>query len=461
MRVSVILAAGEGTRMKSKLPKVLHKVAGKPMIELVIEAARKSEVEKISVVLGHGKEKIEEYLKKEDVIFRYQPIGESNPYGTGFAVMQSLEDFADEDTVIILNGDTPLINHETLNGLLKFHEEGNYSATILTAMMDNPFGYGRIIRDDDANISKIVEQKDATEKEKLIREINSGIFVFNGSDLKYGLNLIDTNNSQGELYLTDVISILVNDNKKIGGYKLRNNEEIIGVNSRDSLCECSKILQERINREYMIRGVTLIDDRQIYIEKSVTIGRDTVIYPGAILMGNTTIGEDCIIYGNTRIIDSTIGNGVEIDNCLIENSSVGDNSKLGPYSHLRPNSNIGKNTKIGNFVEVKNSNFGDGSKAGHLAYIGDGDVGENVNIGCGVIFANYDGKNKHRSIVGDNSFIGSNSNLVAPVEIEKNAYVAAGSTITKTVLEGELSVERAKQVNIKGWLEKKGLIKEN
>lgn len=460
MKVSVILAAGEGTRMKSKHPKVIHEILGIPMLGYVIECAKKSDIQNTNVIIGHGKEEIIKRFSGEDVNFVSQPIGDEYPYGTGYAVMQAIDYFGDEDTVIILNGDTPLIKSETLNGLIKYHEEGNFSCTILTADLENPFGYGRIVRDENARIYKIVEEKDATQKEKLIREINSGIFVFNGKDLKESLKTLDTNNSQGELYLTDVVFSLVDRKKKIGGYKLKDNREIIGVNSRDSLAICGQILKERINREYMLQGVTLIDPNQVYIEPTVKIGRDTIIYPGAVIQGNTVIGDDCVLYGNTRIVDSVISDGVEIDNALIEESFVGEKTKIGPFAHLRPKSNIGKSTKIGNFVEVKNSNFGDYSKAGHLAYIGDADVGKNVNIGCGVVFVNYDGKNKFRSTVGDGGFIGSNANLVAPVEVESNGYVAAGSTITKKVLDGQLAVERAKQVNVDGWVDKKGLRQE-
>ncbi|MGO3752311.1 MAG: bifunctional UDP-N-acetylglucosamine diphosphorylase/glucosamine-1-phosphate N-acetyltransferase GlmU [Peptoniphilaceae bacterium] len=458
MRVSVILAAGEGTRMKSKVPKVLHKILGRPMLRFVIDSAKNSSIEKTIVIIGHGGDEIRESFN-EEVVFRTQPIGEDLPYGTGYAVMQSIEDFTDNDTVLILNGDAPLIRSDTLEGLINYHEENNFSATILTADLENPFGYGRIVRDEAAKIQKIAEEKDASQKEKLIREINSGIFVFNGGDLKKSLNKLETNNSQGELYLTDVIQLLFEENKRIGGYKLRYNSEILGVNSRSDLFKCSDIMRSRVNHSYLVEGVTMIDANSVIIEPDVKIGRDTVIYPGAVIQGNSIIGENCTIYGSSRIVDSIIGDNVTIDNCLIEESKIGNNSKLGPYAHLRPKSYIGENTKIGNFVEIKNSNFGNNSKASHLAYVGDADVGENVNIGCGVVFVNYDGKNKFRSNIKDNAFIGSNANIVAPVEVEEYGYIAAGSTITKDVKNGQLSVERSKQINIDGWVDKKGLKK--
>lgn len=460
MRVCVILAAGEGSRMKSSEPKVLHEILGMPMLEYIILNAKESNIEKINIVVGHGEEKIRAHFKDDESIsFKSQPIGDQYPYGTGFAVMQTLDSFSDDDTVLILNGDTPLIRSQTIDELIKFHEINNYSATILTANMDCPFGYGRIVRDENAEIKQIVEEKDACQKEKLIREINSGIFVFKGKYLKKALEDLDTNNEQGELYVTDTIANLAKSGKKIGGYNLKDNTEILGVNSRDNLAECTRIMKDRINKNYLVNGVTMIDSHFVTIEPKVKIGKDTVIYPGAVLQGNTEIGENCVIYGTSRIVDSKIGDNVSIDNCLIEESVVGEGTKLGPYAHLRPNSNIGKNTKIGNFVEVKNSKIGDGTKAAHLAYIGDADIGENVNIGCGVIFVNYDGKNKFRSTVEDNAFVGSNSNIVAPVTIKKNGYIAAGSTITKDVEEGELSIERASQKNISGWVERKGLLK--
>lgn len=443
--------------MKSKKPKVIHEILGRPMLEYVVDSAKKSDISKISVIVGHGKEEIVKRFETSDVLFRNQPIGEDVPYGTGFAVMQAIDDFEDDDVVVILNGDTPLVQSETLDGLMEYHERGNFSCTILTAEMQNPYGYGRIVRNEDAKITRIVEEKDAGGKEKLIREINSGIFVFNGKDLKTSLKNLDTDNAQGELYLTDVVKDLFEKNKRIGGYKLRDNTEILGINSRDSLAIASEIMQERVNTEYMKKGVTMIDKKSIVIEPTVQIGIDAVIYPGAILQGNTVIGEDCIIYGNTRIINSKIGDGVTIDNAVIEDSVIGDKTKIGPFAHIRPNSKIGNDVKIGNFVEVKNTEFGNGSKAGHLAYIGDADVGEDVNVGCGVVFVNYDGKNKFRSTIDDGAFLGSNSNIVAPVHVSKNGYIAAGSTITSDVKENQLALERAERKNIEQWVTRKGL----
>jgi bifunctional UDP-N-acetylglucosamine pyrophosphorylase / glucosamine-1-phosphate N-acetyltransferase len=450
MDISIILAAGEGTRMKSDTPKTLHKVCGKEMIKYVIEAADKSGIEKNVVILGHGKDKIKESIDDYGVFTVEQPIGEGLPYGTGFAVMSAKGHINDDDTVLILCGDGPLITKETLEGFVKFHKDKGYEASVLTAILDNPKGYGRIVRKEDMTISGIVEEKDATEQIKAIKEINTGIFCFNGSMLKMALEKIDTNNSQNEYYLTDTIKVLNNEQYKIGGYILEDESEIKAVNDRVQLSEVNKIMQMRINKRHMLSGVTFIDSEHTYIEDSVKIGNDTVIYPGVILEGGSTIGNHCIIGPNSRIINSIIKDYVNIESSKIIESYVDDNTTVGPFAYLRPGTKLGKNVKIGDFVEVKKSIIGDNSKSSHLSYIGDAEVGKNVNIGCGVVFVNYDGKNKHKTVVGDGAFIGSNSNLVAPVNINDGGYVACGSTITKNVETGDLAIARSRQVNKKG-----------
>ena len=459
MNISIILAAGEGTRMKSKLPKVLHKICGKPILEYVINASKNANVEKNVIIVGHGGQQIRDYFIDEDLCFENQPIHEGAPYGTGFAVMQGLKHVGDQDSVLVLCGDAPLITKETINKLFKFHKNGEYASTVLTAILDNPTGYGRVIRDEIGNISKIVEEKDASEEEILVNEINSGVYCFSGKMLKYGLGKIDSDNAQGEYYLTDLVEILRNEGYNVGAHIIEDSIEIHGINNRIQLSFSEKVMRERINKYHMLNGVTMIDPSSTYIEEGVVIGSDTIIYPGTFIEGSTTIGFNCIIRSNSRIIDSKIDDGVLIESSLIEESLVGSRTKIGPNAHLRPKSHIGKNVNIGNFVETKNSTIGDDSKAGHLAYIGDAIVGKNVNIGCGVIFVNYNGKDKQVSNIGNNVFIGSNSNLVAPVNIKDWAYIAAGSTINKDVEEGALSIARAQQVNKPGWVDNRGFKK--
>lgn len=450
MSMSIILAAGEGTRMKSETPKTLHKVCGKEMIRYIIEAAQKSGIDKNVIVLGHGKEKIEENIKDYGVQTVEQPIGEGVPYGTGYAAMMAAEYIEDDDTVIILCADGPLITSETLNSLINYHENNNCVATVMTACFENPKGYGRIIRNNDMSVKRIVEEKDASDEIKKIKEINTGIFCFKGLKLKEALKKIDTNNSQREYYLTDTIKVLNSEGYKIGGYVLEDETDIKAVNDRVQLSEVNKIMQQRINKKHMIAGVTIIDPEHTYIDASVTIENDTVIYPGVILEQGTAIGKNCTIGPNSRIINSKVNDYVCIESSKVIDSYIDEGTSVGPFAYLRPGTRLGKNVKIGDFVEVKKSSIGDNSKSSHLSYIGDAEVGNNVNIGCGVVFVNYDGKNKFKTVVGDGAFIGSNSNLVAPVTVNSGGYVACGSTITEDVDTDDLAIGRARQVNKKG-----------
>jgi bifunctional UDP-N-acetylglucosamine pyrophosphorylase/glucosamine-1-phosphate N-acetyltransferase len=459
MNIAIILAAGEGKRMKSNTPKVLHKICGKPILNYVLNTCEMANIHKNVVIVGHGKDNVMDYFKDDNIIFREQPIHESAPYGTGFAVMQAIDQIPDDGIVTILCGDTPLITDTTLYNLISFHNKGNYDGTVLTAILENPYGYGRIVRKQNDEILKIVEHKDANEEELNIKEINSAMYCFNGKALKYALGKLDNKNAQNEYYLTDVISILNNDNYRVGAFTIDNSIEIQGVNDRVQLASCEAEMRKRINERAMLDGVTIIDPDTTYIESDVLIGQDTILYPGVVLEGNTTIGENCVIRANTRICNSKIYNNVDIESSLIESSIVEEGCHIGPNAHLRPKSHLGKNVKIGNFVEVKNATLGDNSKASHLSYIGDADVGMNVNIGCGVVFVNYNGREKFRTVVGNNAFVGSNSNLVAPVHVEEWGYIAAGSTITEDVEEGTLSIARARQVNKAGWVDKKGLKK--
>jgi len=459
MNIGIILAAGEGTRMKSKHPKVLHRISGKPLLSYVIDQAQDAGISKNVVIVGHGKEAVMESITGENIIYEEQPAHQGAPYGTGYAVMQGMGHVGDEDTVVVLCGDTPLITANTLKELMESHNSQGNHATVLTTLLEDPTGYGRIIRKDRGSLEAIVEHKDASEDQLEIGEINSGIYCFSGRELKLGLEGIDNDNSQNEYYLTDVVAVLVEGGYRVGAFMIQDASQIHGINSRVQLAQADDIIRERINTGHMENGVTLVNPKDTYIESTVRIGRDTVIYPGAVLEGETVIGEDCIIRGATRIVDSIIGDAVAIESTLIEKSRVGDGCKIGPYAHLRPDSELGRNVKIGNFVEIKKATLGDDSKASHLSYVGDAQVGSGVNIGCGVVFVNYDGERKFKSIIGDNAFIGSNSNLVAPVRVDDWGYVAAGSTITDNVGEGELSIARARQVNKAGWVEKKGLKK--
>ncbi|MDY3117974.1 MAG: bifunctional UDP-N-acetylglucosamine diphosphorylase/glucosamine-1-phosphate N-acetyltransferase GlmU [Peptoniphilus sp.] len=455
MNVSIILAAGEGTRMKSKIPKVLHKVAGKAILSYVVDNCTANAMDKTIVIVGHKKEDVIDYFKDEPLTFIEQKVGEGIPYGTGYAVSCAMDEFSDEDMVYILTGDTPLFKEETIATFMAYVQNHDFDACVLTAVVSDPFGYGRIIRGQDSNIAGIVEEKDATDKEKAITEVNTGIFAFTGRALKENIGNLRSDNKQSELYLTDVIQMLKDEGKKIGGFTICDEEEMLGINSRVQLASCEKIMRRRINQYHMENGVTFTDKESTLIDFDVKIGRDTILGPNIHLEGDTIIGEDCIIRGATRIVDSVVGDEVTIDSSVIEQSKVGDRVTIGPYAHLRPNSVLEEEVHIGNFVEVKNSHVGKGSKAGHLAYIGDGDVGKNVNISCGVIFCNYNGKEKFRTVVGDDAFIGSNVNLVAPVTIGEGAFLAAGSTISKDVEGGSLAVERSEQRMIAGWNRRK------
>ena len=455
MNISIILAAGEGTRMKSKHSKVLHKLINKPMIKYVMDACDECDVKKKILIAGKNKNDLEELFKDADLVIKEQKIGPEFPYGTGYAVSLALDEVGDEDSVLILTGDAPLIRGETLKNFMDYHNEKKSVATVLTAVAEDPTGLGRIIKDEQGYFLKIVEHRDCTEEELEIREYNSGIMIINGAALKNAISKLDDNNDQGELYLTDIFQIIREDGEKILTFQIPDEEEVHGINSKLQLSEAEEILRKRINEKYMLEGVVLENPSNIFIEDGVKIGRDTIIHSGAKIMGDTTIGEDCIITGDSTICDSIIEDNVIIKSSVIEKSHVGEGTDIGPFAHLRPKANLGKNVHIGNFVEVKNATVGNFTKAGHLAYIGDADLGEHINIGCGAIFVNYDGVNKHRSKIEDGAFIGSNANIVAPVHIGEKGFIAAGSTITKDVCSGDLSIERGQQANIPGWVKRR------
>lgn len=452
---AIILAAGEGKRMKSSTPKILHKVCGREMVNVVIDVMKKAEINDIDVIVGRGAEKVKEATKERKVSYSLQ----DKQLGTGHAVMCAREFLiGKKGTVAIFTGDAPLITEETVKKLIVFHEKGSYKATILTSIVDNPQGYGRVMREENGEVLKIVEHKDCNEDELKVNEINAGMYCFDIEHLLTSLDKLDNNNAQGEYYLTDVIGILKNEGSKVGAVPIPF-EETMGVNSRIQLAEAEKVMRRRINLKHMENGVTLIDPDNTYIDIDVEIHNDTVIYPGNVLQGKTIIGEGCMLYPNSRIEDSVIGRNVSIQSSTILESTVGENTTVGPFAYIRPESVIGKSARIGDFVEIKKSTIGDKTKVSHLTYIGDAEVGTGCNFGCGTVVVNYDGKAKHKTIIGNNSFIGCNTNLVAPVEIHDDTYIAAGSTITKEVPKGALAIGRANQVNKEGWVEKKGLKK--
>lgn len=452
---AIILAAGAGTRMKSKMPKVLHQICGYSMVEHVIRAVRASHIEDITIIIGNGSDQVEKKLQALDVQFVLQ----KEQLGTGHAVQQAKDKIPDDGNVIVLCGDMPVLSGETIKSFMEQHHAQKNDISVLTAKAKNPYGYGRIVKNQKNKMIKIIEHKDANEEELKINEINSGVYCFNARFLKKHLDMIDNNNNQKEYYLPDLIGIAVKNNYKLGTYQTLNSEEIMGVNSRRQLMEADTIMRKKIAEKHMEQGVTIINPEHTYIEPDVKIGIDTIIHPGATLKGNTVIGEDCVIGQNTRIENSVIKDQVEIQSSVIINSQVDESTTIGPFAYIRPGSNIGKAVKIGDFVEIKNATIGDGSKASHLAYVGDAEVGKNVNIGCGAIFVNYNGKEKQKIIVEDDAFVGSNVNLVAPVLIRKNGYVAAGTTVTMEVPESALCVGRTKQRLINGWVDKKNLKK--
>ncbi|HPD00693.1 MAG TPA: bifunctional UDP-N-acetylglucosamine diphosphorylase/glucosamine-1-phosphate N-acetyltransferase GlmU [Acetivibrio sp.] len=455
--MAVILAAGEGKRMKSKKAKVLHEICGMPLVKWVYQSARNAGINDTVIVVGHKAQEVKEKLGDE-ILYAFQ----EKQLGTGHAVMQAQEHFADkEGYVIVLYGDTPLITAETLKDAISFHKENNNSATVITADLDDPTGYGRIIRSGDGSVLRIVEHKDASDEEKNIKEVNSGMYCFNISDLREALGELDNNNSQGEYYLTDTIEILLNKGKNVKAFKIKDSNEILGINDRIQLAKAGEIIRNRILQRFMENGVTIIDPASTFIDQEAEIGIDTVIYPSTIIEGTTKIGEDCVIGPGSRIVSCEIADGVEVKNSVLLESSIDSGTKVGPFAYMRPGSKIGKNVKIGDFVEVKKSIIGDKTKISHLTYVGDAEIGKGVNLGCGVVVVNYDGKKKNKTVVGDNCFVGCNVNLISPVEVEDNAYIAAGSTITDLVPENALAIARSRQVIKENWVVKKGMLKED
>lgn len=446
-KYAIVLAAGKGTRMKSKLYKVLHPVCGKPMVQHVVDHVKSVGVQNVVTVVGHGAELVKTQLGENS-----EYALQADQLGTAHAVIQAAPLLKDkEGTTLVICGDTPLITPETIQALFEEHERLQAKATILTAHLEDSTGYGRIIRSNDGSVQKIVEHKDATPEELTVQEINTGTYCFDNKALFEALNEVNNDNSQGEYYLPDVIEILKEQNEIVAAYKTPNFDETLGVNDRYALSMAETLMRKVINKKHMLNGVTIIDPASTYISADTVIGEDTIIYPGTMIYGNSIIGTDCVIGPNSEIIDSEIGNETSIKQSVVHESKIGDSTTVGPFAHIRPATTLGNEVRIGNFVETKKVTFGNGSKASHLSYIGDAEVGQGVNIGCGSITVNYDGKNKFKTIIEDNVFVGCNSNLIAPVTVKKGSYIAAGSTITDEVPEDSLAIARARQVNKEGY----------
>lgn len=449
-RYAIILAAGQGSRMKSKKYKVLHELAGKSMVDHVLTQVETLAPTQVVTIVGYGAESVKEALGD-----RTAYALQAEQLGTGHAVLQADALLADKDgTTLVICGDTPLLQASTLAALFETHESTRAKATVLTAEAPNPFSYGRIIRDEAGNVKKIVEERDATDEERQVTEINTGTFCFDNQALFDTLKKVGNDNDQGEYYLPDVIGLLQQQGEKVAAYQMADFAESIGVNDRVALAKATETMRQRINHQHMVNGVTFVNPAATYIDAEVEIGNDTLIEAGVTLRGRTKIGSNCVIGANSEIVESVIADNVVVTSSMIEHATIAAGVDVGPYAHIRPNSDLKENVHIGNFVEIKNTTIGANTKVGHLTYVGDADLGEHINVGCGTVFVNYDGKDKHRATVGDHVFIGCNANLVAPVTIGDRAFIAAGSTITKDIPNDALGIARSRQENKDGYAKK-------
>ncbi len=444
---ALILAAGEGTRMKSDIPKVAHRVLGVPMVSLVVATARAAGCEHVVVVTGHKAEVVEALLPGETCVRQERQLG------TGHAVMSASEALAGlTGSLVVLSGDTPLMSAETVAGLIALRESSAAAMTVLTTDMPDPTGYGRIVRDRNGEIASIVEEKDATPEQRAITEVNTGTYCFDAAVLFAHLARVSTDNAQGEYYLTDMVSVFRGEGMAVTAAVTDDPLETIGVNSRVQLAEASTVLQHRINRAWMLEGVTMTDPSLVWIAPGVRLGRDVELLPMTFLMGDTVVGDRAVIGPGTRITDSHVGDDAVIDSSVLVGAKVGPRATVGPVAYLRPGTVLEAGAKAGASVEIKNSTVGENSKVPHLSYIGDATIGRDVNVGAGTITCNYDGARKHPTVIGDGAFVGSDTMLVAPVEIGKGAVTGAGSVITRDVPEGSLAVERSEQRVIEDWV---------
>lgn len=442
---AVVLAAGKGTRMKSQKPKVVHEVLYKPMINHIVDVLKESGVDETIVVVGHGAEQVEALVDGVTVVYQHEQLG------TGHAVKQTQDVLKDKEGVtFVLNGDAPLIRKETLQGMIEYHMSNQNKATVMSADCDPSTHYGRIVKEN-GQVKGIVEFKDLLESQSDITEMNTGEYCFDNAELFKALDEVTNNNAQNEYYLTDVIGIMNNKGLKVDAYKIDDFNEVGGINDRVALAEATQVLRDRINKEHLLNGVNIIDPKNTYIGRDVVIGQDTTIEPGCILKGKTVIGNNCHIGPYCEFTNVVVKDNVEIKFSVLSDSTIESGVDIGPYARLRTNCHILENAHLGNFVEMKKAVFGKGSKASHLTYVGDAEVGSDVNMGCGTITVNYDGKNKSLTKIGDKAFIGCNANLVAPVTIKENAFIAAGSTITKDVEADAMAIARARQENKEGY----------
>lgn len=453
---AIILAGGQGKRMKSLLPKVLHTVLGEPILYHVVSVVRKVSRKGIYLIIGVGADDVKKWIsgRFEDSNFHF--VLQKRQKGTGHAVMQVAPHKRKlSQDILVMCGDTPLIGAPTLKALMRVHKKRKAHCTLLTARLENPFGYGRVLRDSRGHIQKIVEQPDATPEEKCVKEINSSTYCFNRDALFSCLKEIKPQNRQNEFYLTDVVECMLKKNYSVEAYCVDDSREVLGINSRADLAVVSSHMKDRVLTQHMLSGVTFVEPTLTTLDVGVKIGKDTVVHPYCVLRGDTRIGKNCEIGPSCTIKDSRIGNGASVLHSVLTGSSVGDSARVGPFAHLRPGARIGKNVRVGNFVEIKNSVVEDYSTCAHLTYIGDSHIGKHVNVGAGTITCNYDGAQKHRTVIEAGAFIGSDTVLVAPVKIGKGAYTGAGSVITKDVPPYALSVARAQQKNVHGWAKKR------
>mgnify|MGYP003341980832 FL=1 len=450
---AIVLAAGEGTRMKSQTPKVLHQIAGRSLLGHVLNALDALNPKSIRVVVGSGSAEVETHLSQ--IAPDAKPVFQAERNGTGHAVQIAIEGFKGDGLTLILAGDTPMLSAATLQEFVKAHQDGKYSASVLTAEHPDPTGYGRIIRGDDNLLLKIVEERDATDDQKLIFEVNSGVYLFDFSALSESISKLKKNNSQGELYLTDVIEIIRGSGGKVAAILCEDFTETLGVNDRIQLAEAAAILRDRVAERHMRNGVTILDPGSTWIDDTVTIAPDVTILPGSAILGSTAIASGAVIGPRTTLQDCAVNSGAVIKESNCTGSEIGENAIVGPFTFLRAGTVLANESKAGAFVEIKNSQVGSGSKVPHLSYVGDATIGEGTNIGAATIFVNYDGVEKHRTEIGDHVRIGSDTMLVAPITVGDGAYTAAGSVITEDVPPGAIGVGRAKQRNVLGWVLRK------